>query len=193
MKLHAKGLIVAVTLTALTAVAIAGATGAAASTTDFEKSMVAWHNDTRVQYGLPPLRVSAELSSLARRYSQRMAEAGDVWHMPSLGSDMRRWNELGDNVGMSNDLNRLEGGFMDSPTHRDNILYSKYKLVGVGIIDDEGEFFVTVIFMTPLPALKGPAAVSQQRLTTAMKGSQGPETAVDILLQLTGMDAGLSG
>ena len=37
---------------------------------------------------------------------------------------------------------------MDSPTHRENILFPRYERMGVGIVKRNGEFWVTEMFVT---------------------------------------------
>lgn len=181
---------VVVTIGALLTIPALGAAPAAASPGNLEQSLVSFHNDFRVQNGLAPLRVSAELTSLARRYSNRMAEVGDVWHMPSLATDVHGWADLGDNVGMSTSLGRLERAFMASPTHRDNILCAPYTLIGAGIVASGSEIYATIIFMRPAAAKPTAHRVTRPKPRPAPPPL--PETAVEMLLQLAGMDSDLA-
>jgi uncharacterized protein YkwD len=181
--------VVVLATSAILSLVVAGAASASASAA--ESRLIALHNEQRASYGLSPLRSSSALNALARRYSQRMAAAGSVWHMASLGADVAGWLEIGDNVGMSNDLYRLMRGFMASPDHRDNILHATYTLIGVGIVaPGDGEYYVTVIFEASAPATRTarearPHAPAPQRPAPDI-------AAVDIVVQLAGMDAGIT-
>ena len=64
----------------------------------------------------------------------------------SLGRRVTRWRVLGENVGFGGDVRSLHKAFMESPAHRDNILFDRYRHVGVGVKRSGGLMWVTVVF-----------------------------------------------
>lgn len=101
-------------------------------------------------------KLEKRLSKIARRHSRRMASAGTLYHNPNLAQDVgnRPWKRLGENVGVAGSsgnlqetLGLLHDAFMDSDSHRRNILYSKYRKIGVGIVRSDGRMWVTIVFL----------------------------------------------
>lgn len=110
---------------------------------DFAKRM----NAARVLAGVEKLSLDPELSKVARRHTREMVEA-DLLHHTSSEALRRRvtnWSILGENVGVGSTVATLHVAFMESPAHRDNILYRSFKHVGVGV-STKDRMWVTVIF-----------------------------------------------
>ena len=95
------------------------------------------------------LKMHGKLIRIARRHSARMASAGGIYHNPNLARDAGRirWSILGENVGVGNSIETLHQAFMDSPPHRDNLMRSQFRRVGVGVIVRGGRLWVTVVFL----------------------------------------------
>lgn len=112
-----------------------------------ERSMVKLINRERVKRGLPALKLSHTMTHRARDHARAMRSRGAIFH-----SNLRRtlrglsWRVAGENVGMGPDIRLLHRAFMRSPGHRANILYRRYRSVGVGIAWRNGIAFVTVVF-----------------------------------------------
>ncbi len=77
-----------------------------------------------------------------------MAKRHSLYHTSaeSLGRRVTRWRVLGENVGFGGDVRSLHKAFMESPAHRDNILFDRYRHVGVGVKRSGGLMWVTVVF-----------------------------------------------
>jgi hypothetical protein len=105
-------------------------------------------NDARSAGGLGALRLDPELSKAARVHSREMARKVLLFHTPSnmLRYRITNWVILGENVGVGGSVRSLHSAFMDSPSHRANVLHDSYRNVGVGTIERNGRLWVTVIF-----------------------------------------------
>ena len=112
-------------------------------------------NGERTRRGKNALKVDLQLTRVARRWSSNMATQDRMYHNPNLGSQVDGdWTRLGENVGYSSKRDatqadlvaRLHTAFMNSPSHRANVL-GDYTRVGVGVrIADDGTMWVTVNF-----------------------------------------------
>ena len=108
-------------------------------------------NERRAAAGLGPLRASAPLATTAERYAQYMVsdehfahqdESGHnvVWRVLSTDPTLvDRWLVIGENLGwgtynMATPRAMVEG-WTESQTHRENIRYSRYDELGVGIVE----------------------------------------------------------
>jgi uncharacterized protein YkwD len=106
-------------------------------------------NEQRAAAGLQPLRASAPLGATAQHYAEYMVSDEHFAHQDESGHNVvyrvlntepslaDRWVVLGENLGWGTyDLatpRSMVQGWMNSPTHRDNILYPSYDEIGVGI------------------------------------------------------------
>lgn len=118
-------------------------------------------NEARRDAGRAPLRPDDGLLTLARRQSARMAERGEIYHNPNLADEVTDlgmdWRLVGENVGVGPSVDAVEEAFMNSPHHHDNIVDARYQLMGVGVVDDDGEVYVTQVFVQ-LAQAQAPAA-----------------------------------
>jgi hypothetical protein len=109
-----------------------------------------------------PLAVDGTLVTVARRHSQRMANSGSIYHNGNLSKEVPAgWKSLGENVGMGPTCDDIHEAFMNSPSHRANILDPDFNFVGVGVVvAGDGTIFVTEVFMqkeASQPAQNAPA------------------------------------
>jgi hypothetical protein len=97
----------------------------------------------------PDLAVDGSLVSVARRHSQRMASSGTIFHNSNLPNEVPPgWQSLGENVGMGPSCDAIHNAFMNSASHRANILDPDFNFVGVGVVvAGDGTIFVTEVFM----------------------------------------------
>jgi len=135
----------------LTAVALAVTLVPAVASADAseESQFVSLINQSRSSAGLAPLSTQGDLISYARKHTEKMIAEGTISHSTSaeLSSATTGWSLLGENVGMGPDPALLHKAFMNSPSHRENIL-GPFDRVGVGAERaPDGTLFVTVIFM----------------------------------------------
>jgi len=105
-------------------------------------------NVERTDRGLGKLSLDPELSKAARVHTKEMIRKNELYHTPSgtLGRRVTDWLVLGENVGVGGSVRSLHEAFMASKGHRDNVLYSTYKHVGIGTKKAHGRLWVTVIF-----------------------------------------------
>lgn len=139
---------VVVLIVALLAVLLPRAAEAATDTGSESASLSAIDQE-RASRGLPALRRSAELQAVARRHAVRMADSGTLHHNPNLGSEVSGWRQVGENVGRGPDAGAVHRAFMESPSHRDNILSATFVEVGVGVERRGDTVWITQVFRLP--------------------------------------------
>ncbi len=136
-------------VTAALLVAPATAASAAGEEADFVSRL----NGARAAAGLPRLGAAGDLTSVARSHSERMGRANDLFHNPSLTSQVGNWSSIGENVGYGGSVLTVHNALMNSTAHRDNILSRVYTEVGVGTwIAPTGRVWVTQVFRKPIVA-----------------------------------------
>lgn len=134
---------------------------------DAEQAFLAVTNASRAEQGLSALTMSSELTDIARGWTAQMAAAGTISHNPNYATSYTgEWSMMGENVGtttMVSDvqtaIDRIQRAFLDSPSHRANIV-GDYNQAGVGVIvDEQGVMWVTVNFLQgPVPPEDAAAA-----------------------------------
>ena len=121
-------------------------------------------NRERQANGLPPFRLAAELTDLARRHSADMARQRRLSHRSSNGESYEDrlvggglfFSAGGENVarGWPEAAEEIHTSLMASPEHRANILSPAYDTIGIGAaIGDERTCFVTQDFLKPIGVL----------------------------------------
>lgn len=144
--------------------AMAPAAGAAAypAMTPAEYQFLAELNSDRAVNGLPALAANGVLSGLARQRAQQNLAAGSINHYDASGNLIFAgmlnavgfpFAFAGENLAENNypwaqSLDQANAALMNSPTHRDNILNSRYNEAGVGIAGpgSQGQFYYTQLF-----------------------------------------------
>ena len=120
-----------------------------------ELEFVSKINASRANRGLRALALDLQLTGVARKWADEMAQDGGISHNPQLANQVEGdWTRLGENVGYSSSseasamqfVDRLHIAFMNSPGHRANIL-GDYNQVGVGVRMTGHTMWVTVNFM----------------------------------------------
>lgn len=131
-----------------------------------EQQFVDLINAERWERDLGVLAVNPLLVQVAREHSKEMYELEYFDHTsptPGLETPKQRyldalghtptWARIGENLFYCSvvDVDRGHVCLMDSPSHRDNILYDRYEQVGVGVyIAPDGRFYVTQLFLTQI-------------------------------------------
>ena len=131
-----------------------GTEPASAAVSNREMKLRAMINKSRDVHNVRRLKLNRNLSTLARRHSRQMARSGSIYHSNThqLYGYMDSGNcsaRIGENVGRSLRKNGVRGihkMYMGSPGHRDNILRSYWRKVGVGIYRSGRWFYSTEIF-----------------------------------------------
>lgn len=113
-----------------------------------EKSFSKKINFARGAVGIAKLSLDPELSKAARKHTKEMVSKDLLHHTSSdnLKKRVTHWSSLGENVGVGSTVASLHEAFMASPGHKENILYSGFKHVGIGVKKANGRMWVTVIF-----------------------------------------------
>jgi hypothetical protein len=132
----------------------AGSAAIASASPSEESEFVSLINQSRSASGLAPLSVHNDLVIGARNHTAKMIPTGSIFHSTSaeLSAVTTGWSVLGENVGKGPNPSVLHKAFMESPSHKANIL-GGFDRVGVGVGHDaEGRVYVTVIFMKSVAA-----------------------------------------
>lgn len=134
--------------------AVAGTTPAV--NTSYEQMVVELVNVERQKNGLPALYLDSNISDVARTKSQDMAVNNYFAHYsPTYGmaSDMLlkfgiTWSAWGENIASGQDTPQVVvSEWMNSPSHRDNILSPNFTFIGVGYyVDSSGTPYWTQMF-----------------------------------------------
>ncbi len=118
-------------------------------------------NQKRIEKGLAPLVWSHELAAVARLHSQNMAEFKFFSHRGldnKLVSDradalkLGRWRSIGENIafnrGFGDPVAKAIELWLDSPTHKRNMLDSTWKESAVGVAKaPDGSVYFTQVFL----------------------------------------------
>ena len=154
-----------------------------------EAEFVAAINHSRGAAGLPPLSVHNDLVTGARAHTAEMIPTGTIFHSSSgqLAAVTTGWSVLGENVGKGPSVSVLHQAFMESPSHRANIL-GDFDRVGVGVgFDAESKMYVTVMFMksnapatTTTTIAPTPTTVPVTTTTTITPATAAPTTTTTV-------------
>jgi hypothetical protein len=163
-----------VVLMAALGAAMAAPAGARSANAGAEADFVDRINGARASAGKGSLVTNGELTSIARRWSQRMADEQRLSHNPNLANEVTQdWEKLAENVGFGQNVAQIHDAFMNSAAHRNNILDGALTHVGVGVvIDGGGQMWVTEVFMR----LRGGGGGSAPPPTTAAPPPPPPPT-----------------
>jgi uncharacterized protein YkwD len=129
-----------------------------------ERRSVEMVNAERAKRGLSRLVIDPLLIEVAREHSAEMRDKSYFnHHSPTAGikTPMDRYLKavysrpgyacVGENLFYCSitDVQRGHTAFMNSPTHRENVLFPRYEKIGVGIVrNDRGEFWLTQMYLT---------------------------------------------
>lgn len=135
-------------------------TAAGANLNGLEAEILKLINKVRADHGLSQLQVVQSLTDIARTRSNDMVSRGYFSHYSPEGTTffniMRNagigWSNAGENLGNATPAgygspSAFINAWMNSASHRDNMLRGHYRLVGVGIVDGGGRRVITTIFL----------------------------------------------
>lgn len=125
------------------------APAAAAASPRAEAVFVAKINKERAHRKVRRLVVRADLVRVARAQAARMASQHRMYHNPRLGSQVRNYRWVGENVGYSSSATKLHVALMRSPSHKANIVDRGYTEVGVGVVVRGGRIWMVQVFRQP--------------------------------------------
>jgi uncharacterized protein YkwD len=129
-------------------IALSSVVGLAAGCTprDSPVADVVMVNQARAARGLGPLRWHGELAAKAQDWARYMASQGRLIHSTLTAGISPGWNALAENVGYGTSVASVHDGFMASKMHRDSILSSRYREIGVGVVSSGGRIWVVEVF-----------------------------------------------
>lgn len=130
-------------------------------------------NASRAARGLGSLSISGTFSAGAVNHAEAMGAQNALFHASDINarcSEVGSWSGCAENVGMNtlgaDSVSVAASDFMNSPTHRGNILNPNFDTVGIGVEHANGNFWIVVRFMDatgvatparPIPARPAPA------------------------------------
>lgn len=151
---------------------LATTTGAIAAPDEtIERELIRMTNVDRTSNGLGALLPETRLTGLARERSEDMQTRNYFSHQipPSnerVFAEMDRrgfvYEAAGENLGWNSaardaTVQFVQRDFMNSPSHRENVLRAAFTQIGVGSVPGTGRIMHTVLFLKPSEA---PAAVA---------------------------------
>ena len=122
---------------------------AAGASSSEEFRLLALANQARAAAGAPPLTLDPAVSAVSRAWAQTMAARGDISHNPNMGSQIRGWSQLAENVGFGPSIDWVHQAMLGSPTHYRNLTDPAFTLVGIGVVSDGMQVFVVENFTLP--------------------------------------------
>jgi uncharacterized protein YkwD len=128
---------------------------------DLEKQTFAMINEERAKFGLFPLNWSDEVAKVARLHSENMAKFNFFSHTGIDGKmvndradlfGITKWTAMGENIaynrGFQKPLECAVEKWMQSPSHRENLLDNRWKESAIGIaVTDDGTYYFTQVFL----------------------------------------------
>jgi uncharacterized protein YkwD len=104
-------------------------------------------NDDRADRDRAALKLDLELSRYAKRHSQDMADAGELFHTEDLAAKLKgKHGPSGRERGHGSQPPGPRRHVHGFAPHRRNILNREFDHVAVGVVESDGIFWVTVIF-----------------------------------------------
>lgn len=103
-------------------------------------------NATRSSSGLSKLAIDDTLVAKAQAWAERMASAGTISHSQLTDGAGSNWSVLAENVGMASTITQMHSLFMNSPSHRANIVNGSFDRIGTGVAESGGRLFVVQVF-----------------------------------------------
>lgn len=127
---------------------------------DIEQDVFDAVNEQRVNYGLPALKWAGDLSSVARNHSRDMASSGFFAHenlegkspFDRISDGGINYSVAGENLGLTynypDQVNEIVKQWMNSPSHRKNILDPEFEESGVGVYKSiNSTYYYTHLFV----------------------------------------------
>lgn len=135
---------------------LGGFCGAQAAQNDAQARALQLLNRDREKHGLAPLVYSTALTELAEHYAADLIARGFFSHNDPDGRSpfdrMRAfgiaYQHAGENLAINDGVEAAQAAFMDSPTHRANVLHPQYTEVGIGVrVAPNGKTYVVQEFI----------------------------------------------
>ncbi len=141
--------------------AIIVSSNSAFSTLDLERQAFNLLNSKRAAKSLPPLEWNDDVARIARMHSENMAKYKFFSHTGIDGlmvndradlCGLSRWKAIGENIaynrGYEKPVEFAVERWMQSTSHRENILNNRWKESAVGVaVANDGSFYFTQVFL----------------------------------------------
>ncbi|MEP6903390.1 MAG: CAP domain-containing protein [Actinomycetota bacterium] len=128
---------------------------------NLEKQTFALINEERAKIGLSLLNWSDDVAKIARLHSENMAKFNFFSHTGIDGKmvndradtfGITKWTAMGENIaynrGYKNPIECVVEKWMQSPSHRENLLNNRWKESAIGIaVTDDGTYYFTQVFL----------------------------------------------
>ena len=172
---------------------------------DAEAQVLSDLNQSRVQAGVPPLKLDSRLTDAARRHASLLATRHVLSHQfpnePPLSSRLRDagliFTTAAENVGMNTELSDVNAMFLRSPGHRINMLNPAYDAVGIGVVHRGPDYWITEDFAKLTPSLSAQQAEDEAAASFESKWkasySTVPKRVVNAELRAAACQAARSG
>ena len=111
-------------------------------------------NQERARAGVTQLELDSKLVEAARIHARRMAEHQALSHQFAGEPDLRqrlaaaglRFDNAGENIARDDDVTSAHQDFLASVHHRENMLSPNYNVMGIGIVQRDGQLYVAEDF-----------------------------------------------
>lgn len=105
-------------------------------------------NASRTARGIGAMGSNQWLSDFAQGWAEWMAATCTLGHSRNYASaNPYRWRSLAENVGRGTSLSSVHNAFMNSTSHRNNILNRNFNYLGTGVARGCGYYWVVHEFM----------------------------------------------
>lgn len=105
-------------------------------------------NNSRRSAGVHQLANYGPASTKAQNWAEHLAAIGTIKHSNlTSGYQPGTWCRLGENVGMGPSLATIHNAFLNSPSHRANLLSRYYDHMGTGVAKRGNTYFVVHEFV----------------------------------------------
>jgi uncharacterized protein YkwD len=106
-------------------------------------------NEARQVAGLPILSSDPTLDRLAEEWVSQLSATGELTHSADLTSGLSAsgWVKLGENLGRGTTVSQIHQAWMNSESHRQNILDPGFDSIGVGVIITNGQLRIVQRFL----------------------------------------------
>ncbi len=143
------------------------------SVSDAKARLVELVNGSRAEAGLAALVTRNDLDELATAHSGDMAAARRLFHNDALFTEATKKRigakAVGENVASNTSIDDAHRRLMASPNHRANLLSPSFSRLGLGLVDADGTWYLTEVFVTPVATATTAAAAPPAASATTAK------------------------